>query len=87
MQGGKIENQETNNRQVLIAFTVGELILFIMFIVGICYILQYINASNNNNQIYEQISMSTTTESELETETPVIPENVQKVINLKEENQ
>lgn len=86
-----MDNQETNNRQILIAFTIGELILFIMFIVGISYIYQYVAASNSNKQIYEEISSTITNEqalpTESELETPVIPENVQKVISLKEENQ
>ena len=86
-----MDNQETNNRQVILAFTIGELILFIMFIVGISYIYQYVAASNGNKQIYEEISSTITNEqappTESEVETPVIPENVQKVISLKEENQ
>lgn len=82
-----------NKKQIVIVFTVADIILFIIFVIGITYIIQYFNASKSNKQAYEQISNDVqTAEINIGTESEEniqysIPENVQKVINLKQENQ
>lgn len=69
-------------KKLVIIFTVADVILLIIFLVGITYITQYYKLSNNNKQIYNDIA---TISNEIITNE--VPQNVQKVINLKQENQ
>ena len=73
---------EDKNKNLIIVFTVADVILLIIFLVGITYITQYYKLSNNNKQIYNDIAITNT-----ETTTNEVAENVQKVTNLKQENQ
>lgn len=87
-----MDNEKKNTEKLVIVFTVADILLFIIFIIGITYILQYFNASNDNKQMYQEIANNTeiqvlNTEEDLEDETSPISENVQKVVNLKQENQ
>lgn len=92
-----MDNREKNKRQLILAFTVADIILFILFIIGIMYVIQHFKESNNNRQIYEEIENNISNnetnlqvlnnEINLENEIIEVEENVQKVINLKQENQ
>lgn len=73
---------EDKNKNLIIVFTVADVILLIIFLVGITYIAQYYKLSNNNKQIYNDIATTNT-----ENITNEVAENVQKVTNLKQENQ
>ena len=90
-KGGETMEDRKNN--LVIVFTVADVILLIIFLVGITYITQYYKSSNSNKQIYNDIATNITnniTETETITNGTIaneVPENVQKVINLKQENQ
>ena len=75
---------DDKKKNIVIVFTVADVILLIIFIVGISYITQYYNAANNNKQIYNDIA---TNSADTEITTNEVTENVQKVISLKQENQ
>lgn len=74
---------EDKKKNLIIVFTVADVILLIIFIVGITYITQYYKLSNNNKQIYNDIATNIT---DNEVISDGVPENVQKVITLKQEN-
>lgn len=75
---------EDKNKNLIIVFTVADVILLIIFIIGITYITQYYKTSNKNKQIYNDIA---TISTDTETTTNGVPKNVQKAITLKQENQ
>lgn len=98
-----MDNKEINKKQIILVITVADIILFILFIVGITYIVQYFKDSQNNKQIYDEIIIDATNIENNETDQQVlnehiednvesvqtveISENMQKVITLKQENQ
>lgn len=79
-------NKEKN--KIVLIITVADIILFIIFVIGVSYILQHFNDSKDNKQIYEEIkNVNIIKESNVEpVTTNKISENVQKVTNLKQEN-
>ena len=74
-----------HSKKSVLAFKILAIIFVVLFIIGICYIIFNFINSNKNKEVYKNISNT----SQRDNDIPIkdVTENMQKVINLKQENE
>lgn len=74
-----------HSKKSVLAFKILAIIFVVLFIIGICYIIFNFINSNKNKEIYNNIN--NTNEIYNDISNKYVSENMQKVINLKQENE
>lgn len=74
-----------HSKKSVLAFKILAIIFVILFIIGICYIIFNFINSNKNKEIYNNINNTNEIYNDISNKD--VSENMQKVINLKQENE
>lgn len=74
-----------HSKKSVLTFKILAIIFVVLFIIGICYIIFNFINSNKNKEIYSNINITNEIDNDILNKD--VTENMQKVINLKQENE
>lgn len=74
-----------HSKKSVLAFKILAIIFVVLFIIGICYIILNFMNSNKNKEVYKNINNTTQRDNDIPNKD--VTENMQKIINLKQENE